>query len=355
MRNNPTILVTGAGAPGIAGTLYALRNNPDDRRFRIITTDINNGTVGQYLGDGFYQLPPPENSDYIPTLREIVKKENIRVIVPQTTREINVLSKQKEELEKDNTRVMVSSYPTIQKANDKHLVLEECKEIGIPFPHYFLVDTRGKLETALKKLRYPERKAVIKPTVSNGMRGLRIISEDVLTLQDFLTQKPAGHYINRENLFRLLGDSFPPMLVSEYIPGHEYTVDVYRNPNGIVVIPRLREQIRSGISFQTRVELREDIVDFSERLAHSLDLLFCFGFQFKMDAAGVPKILECNPRVQGTMIVSHFAGFNMIYYGVKELLGENVEPHQGCIKDKILFSRYWGGIGVEGTHLIGKI
>lgn len=41
MMADVVVLVTGAGAPGIAGTVYALRENPERKRFRIISTDIN--------------------------------------------------------------------------------------------------------------------------------------------------------------------------------------------------------------------------------------------------------------------------------------------------------------------------
>lgn len=49
------VLITGAGAPGIAGTVFALRENPDGKAFRIISTDINENAVGKYLTDNFYQ------------------------------------------------------------------------------------------------------------------------------------------------------------------------------------------------------------------------------------------------------------------------------------------------------------
>jgi carbamoyl-phosphate synthase large subunit len=54
-------------------------------------------------------------------------------------------------------------------------------------------------------------------------------------------------------------------------------------------------------------------------LAHELDLKYAFGFQFKGG-----KLLECNPRVQGTMMASTFAGANIIYSAVKYALGEEV-------------------------------
>ena len=59
MDNVIPIILTGAGCPGIAGTIYSLRNNPDNQKFKIFTTDINRHAVGQYLSDGFKVVPDP--------------------------------------------------------------------------------------------------------------------------------------------------------------------------------------------------------------------------------------------------------------------------------------------------------
>ena len=40
------VIVTGAGAPGIQGTLYSLKQNYDNRSFHVIGTDINDFVVG---------------------------------------------------------------------------------------------------------------------------------------------------------------------------------------------------------------------------------------------------------------------------------------------------------------------
>ena len=51
------ILVTGGGSPGIAGTIYSLKNNYDNRAVDVVCTDAKNNCVGKYLSDKFYQIP----------------------------------------------------------------------------------------------------------------------------------------------------------------------------------------------------------------------------------------------------------------------------------------------------------
>ena len=115
-------------------------------------------------------------------------------------------------------------------------------------------------------------------------------------------------------------EHFDDYLVTEYLPNEEYTIDTFRSAKTIISIPRKRTRIRSGISFETQIETNQKLIDYSNKLALLLDLKYCFGFQFKYDDEGTPKILECNPRVQGTMIASVLAGFNLIFYSIAEAL-----------------------------------
>ena len=356
MKNEITILITGAGAPGIAGTIYSLRNNPDGINFKIVTTDIKNKPVGEFLSESFYSVPPPENKEYISILKQIIKKEKIEVILPQTTREIDVLSQRKEEIRENGANIVVSDNEAIKKANDKYLIIKECEKLGIPYPRYFLINNKKDFLKAIYMLGYPENRVVIKPRLSNGLRGLRIITENIISIEEFLNEKPSTLEINLKNLLSIfVQGGFPELIIEEYLPGEEYTIDMFRNSKGVVIIPRIREAIRSGISFNTKIDLRKDIIEYSQKLADSLDLRYCFGFQFKLDSKGVPKILESNPRVQGTMVASTFAGFNMIYYSVKEALEKGVDLKNVKIKNGIEFKRYWGGIGIDEENFLGRI
>ncbi len=351
-----SVVVTGAGAPGIAGTIYSLKNNPDEMNFRIISTDVKGDPVGRYMADVFYKVPPPEDKEYIYSVKEIVIKEKAKVIIPQTTREIITLSQHLEEFKKIDVSVIVSDYPSLKRANDKYLVIKECEKTNVPYPEYFLIDNEKDFLSSLDKLGYPDNKVIVKPRLSSGLRGLRIINNETLTIKEFLEEKPTGLNIDLDSILKIFRNgTFPEMLVTEYLPGDEYTVDVFRNSNGTVAIPRNRKDIRSGISFDTEIELKDDIIKYSVRLAESLNLKYCFGFQFKMDQANVPKILESNPRVQGTMVASTYAGFNMIYYSVKEALGYSIEISDIEICDNTHIKRYWGAIAIKDENYFGRI
>lgn len=355
MMADVVVLVTGAGAPGIAGTVYALRENPERKRFRIISTDINGDAVGKYLTDSFYQVPSPEEDDYIRSLERIIRDEDVDIIIPQTTREIFILAEHMDHFRGLGVEVVVSPTVSIKTANDKYLLLEKAKQINIPCPRYYLTDSETALRKAAGLLGYPRKKAVVKPRISHGMRGLRILSGESLGVDQLLNSKPEGSEIDLDSLVQILSrGKWPELIVSDYLPGEEYTIDVFRG-SITVVIPRKRRSIRSGISFDAEVELRKDLIEYSTRLAVALNLKYCFGFQFKVSSDGIPKLLECNPRVQGTMVASVMAGFNLIYYAVMEALGVPAAVDAVDIEDGMRFVRYWGGVGVIDGRLIGKV
>jgi len=61
-------------------------------------------------------------------------------------------------------------------------------------------------------------------------------------------------------------------------------------------------------------------------------------------------LLECNPRVQGTMVMSVMAGANIIAAAVRAALGEE-EPEMAVRWDTKLV-RYWGAIGVNESGMV---
>jgi carbamoyl-phosphate synthase large subunit len=344
----PRILVTGAGAPGTKGTLYALYRG--DRPVYTVGVDLNEHAVGRYLVDAFYSVPPPEADGYLDALAAVCTREGVDLVIPQTTREIAVLSRYRGAIEAGGTRVMVSSAEAIEAANDKAAVLRAFEALGLPVPAWRTARTEAELTKAAEALGYPDRSIVVKPPVSNGMRGLRILREAAWDARRFLADKPNGIEIALDDLLRILrrGPAWPDLLVTDYLPGPEYSVDAFRGERLEAAMPRRRDAIRSGISFDTTLlPERRDLIEPTLRAARHLDLRYAFGFQFKEDVDGTPKVLECNPRVQGTMVASVFGGLNAVWLGVREALGEAPDALPAPLRGG-RFQRYWGGLGLDG-------
>lgn len=353
MKSLLRVLVTGVGAPGIRGTLFCLRKGAEAEgvTLHIVGTDINQGTVGSFMVDKFIQIEPPESKKYVNDMLNICVDESVDIVLPQTTRELYPLAWNKHLFEALCIKVMVSDAPVIDRAINKFAVLSEFEALDFPIPNYQMCASMSRFIEIVCKMGYPDVPVAVKPPFSNGMRGFRVLRIGAWNVKRFLEEKPDGSEISLEQFCRDLNGSgeWPELLVMEYLPGPEYSVDAFIGEKVRVAIPRLRQKIRSGISFDTVIEQRTDITQWTLQYGEDVGLRYAFGLQYKLDKDGVPKVLECNPRVQGTMVASYFAGANMIWMSVKELMGE---PVKNVTVTDASFQRYWGGIGLkgDGTH-----
>jgi carbamoyl-phosphate synthase large subunit len=350
--NGLTVLVTGVGAPGTRGTLHCLRNNPAGERVRTAGVDISPDPVGRYLVDVFTSAPAPEDEHYTGKILQFCRAEHVQVIVPQTTREIDRLSRDLPLFTDAGVKVMVAGHRELASANNKLSALRAFEAAGLPVPAYRAADSTDAIRAAAFQLGYPGQPVVVKLPVSNGMRGLRILRQQPVSFTAFVLDKPDTATITLDEFCRICetAERLPELLVCEYLPGDEYSVDAFRGALTEVAVARRRVVIRSGISFVTDVEHDSDIEAQTLGGAEALGLTGVFGFQFKRNHDGKARLLECNPRVQGTMVASALAGANVIWMGVQEILG-NIIDQKPVTPKSARFSRFWGGLSV----LDGKV
>lgn len=342
MDSEVGVLITGAGAPGAPGIIYCL-NQQGDMRLRLVGVDIDEGAVGFSLVDNHYVIPQPETDEFIPKVLDICERENIRVILPLVTRELIPLSKAKKDFNERGVYIPISDEDVMKVLNDKHKLSVRAKEAGVSVPNFHLATNIAELRAYASELGYPDRPVCIKPPISNGMRGLRILDENKDRLELLLSEKPTGVYSTLDEVIAILegADDFPPYLVMEYLPGEEYTIDALADKGEMVVsVPRLRQRIRSGISFDARVVRDKRLIEMTRLLIEGLDIDGVCGFQFRESDEGTPCLIESNPRLQGTVILTAGAGVNIPYLLVRMALGEKIEV--GNIKWGMSIKRYWG-------------
>ncbi len=105
-------------------------------------------------------------------------------------------------------------------------------------------------------------------------------------------------------------------IIQEFIEGTEYTVDAFYNEGKLIQHTiRERVEIRSGISVKSSVVKNDKI---SELVTWISDHLICFhgpvNIQLIKQSNGKLKLIEINPRLAGTSIVTTLAGFNFAEY-----------------------------------------
>lgn len=337
------ILMTGGGAPGAAGIIKCLRK---EKLFKIYVADANADAIGKHLGDHFEQIPLADNPDFVEKLLSICKQHNIHIVMPLVTKELIPLSARVNEFESIGTKVLISTQSSLEIANNKSRLYEFLQWRGIAVPAFHIVETVEQFKEAVTTLGYPEKKVCFKPSLSNGSRGFRIITEDINELDLLFNNKPTATYIRLNTAIDILSSgAFPELLVSEYMPGDEYSVDCLAyHGKSVLIVPRLRKKLTNGISVEGEIIEEKSIIYYCQHLINELQLHGNIGIQVKKADSNEFLLLEINPRVQGTISAALGAGINLPVLAVKQELGLPIATDDLKVKWGIKFSRHWNEV-----------
>ena len=103
----------------------------------------------------------------------------------------------------------------------------------------------------------------------------------------------------------------PDLLVTEFLPGEELSVDCFTDFNRklLFVGPRTRERVQMGISFRsTAVPVTEEIRRIAQAINDAVRLNGAWFFQVKKDRDGRYKLLEFAPGNRAPWACSGTAG-----------------------------------------------
>ncbi|MCK9331029.1 MAG: ATP-grasp domain-containing protein, partial [Candidatus Cloacimonetes bacterium] len=352
-----TVLLTGTGAPGAPGIIKCLKNN-GERNIRIVGVDMNPSCGGKSLVDKFYQVPKAEDNDFIDKIKDICSNEKVDIIIPIVTRELSKFSTHKTDFLKLGIKISVMEEKKLLIANDKRNLFDSLNKSNILLPEYYAVKTLDEVIKAFKKLDYPNKPVCIKTTKGNGSRGIRIVNPQVSKYELFINSKPNSLYISYDELISTLQekDKLDEMVVMEYLPGDEYSVDLLvDNGKTTHVVGRYNSLVSSSIPLGCTLEYREDAIKQAIEICEYLNLDGNIGIDFKYNYNNEPKLMEINPRLTATIVVSAVAGVNFPYLGIKKLLNEkydNAIVQYGIRMIRRYEEVYDDGNGLEIKYLI---
>ena len=348
MPSDINVLMTGAGAPGAAGILKCLHLNPD---IRIIAADANPNAVGRWLngdttGNGFEKIPLAKEKNFIEQMLSICESRSIHVVMPLVTKELIPLAHSKRRFERQETKVLVSDVDSLEIANDKGRLYQFLEWRGIDVPKHKVVENIDQFNSAVQELSAFQKRICFKPCVSNGSRGFRIIANDIDEHDLLFNEKPNSTYISLNDAVRILSlKPFPELLVSEYLPGEEYSVDCLAYHGEVkLILPRVRTKMINGISVEGEFVNDQGIIGYCSEIIRELRLHGNIGVQVKRSSAEKFLIVEINPRVQGTIAAALGAGINLPVLAIKQELGLPIPGDELQVKWGTKFSRYWSEV-----------
>lgn len=335
-----TVLMTGGGAPGAAGILRCLHREPT---FRVIAADARAEVVGRYLAEGFFTIPAAGDPGFTDAVLALCIREKVNVLLPLVTKELIPLAQRAADFQKAGVWLPISPASSLEIANNKSRLYQFLEWRGVPVPTYRVVETVDQFRTALAELGSPAKSVCFKPSVSNGSRGFRVVTEEFSESDLLFNHKPGHTFLRPGDALRILSAaSFPELLVSEYLPGEEYSVDCLANHGEtILAVPRLRRRMTVGISAEGEFVKEESIIRYCTSIIRELQLHGNVGIQVKRSAAGECLVLEINPRVQGTISAGLGAGINLPVLAIKQEMGMMLPPEALSVKWGTRFIRYW--------------
>ena len=337
------ILLTGGGAPGAAGILRCLSEHP---LFHVVAADANPSAVGRYLAEDFAIIPKADDPSFIDAVLSLCRTKNIHVVLPLVTKELIPLSLHTNDFELAGARLLISPTASLEIANDKSKLYQFLQWRGIDLPDFRVAETVEQFTAAVNELGYPKKPICFKPSVSNGSRGFRIIGSNGDEHHLLFNEKPGATFISYEDAVRILSlQPFPELLVSEYLPGEEFSVDcLARQGEALLVVPRLRKKMINGISVEGEFIREDKIIQYCSVILHELQLHGNIGLQVKRSATGKFLLLEINPRVQGTISAAVGAGVNLPALAIKQELNLPITEDELQVKWGTRFSRYWSEV-----------
>jgi len=346
-----TILTTGAGAPGARSIFKALRAGcrAESRNLRLITCDMDNEAYGFHLSDKNYIVPAGGDPSFIDTILEICRIEKPDLLFSWVDPELLNLANHKHRIEKLGTKVVISEPNVIENCINKSRSYEIASGLGLT-PNFVIVEDQKDFEKAVQNLGYPQKPVCFKPIHGHGGRGFRILQPNANRAELLFTEKPNSTITSLEDVLNVFSDiHLPNLMVMEYLPGKEYTVDMLiYNGEPIVTIPRERARVKLGISNIAKLERNEQVISAAEAVARALGLNYNANIQFKLDGKANPKLIEVQPRLAGTTAAVIGAGANLPWLAAKLALGESLP--QMDIKWDTVMKRFLEEVYTDGSY-----
>jgi carbamoyl-phosphate synthase large subunit len=251
------VLVPGAGGAAGIGAIKALRLA--GYRGRVVATDADPLSPGLELADAGTVLPQAAAPDFFERAMEFIRAEEVEAILPTSGFDTPAYAAHQGTLGAAGVIAVGCDRNAMDTCMDKWRFYERIRgEFPVP----------RTCQSPPDDLEFP---CFVKPRRGKGSRGAAVC-RDRRTLEHRLSESD-------------------DLLIQEYLPGLEYTVDVLADLDGrpVIAVPRLRLAVKDGISVRGQV-IHDEIID---------------------DVSGAARFIEVNPRMGGGTFFTALAGVNM--------------------------------------------
>jgi len=251
-------------------------------------------------------FPPEEAMDaYLAVLEEWLERTGARVVIASNDATIALLRRHRARLE-PRVCVALAPEPALAIAISKERTLGVARRLGLRVPREVLVRDPGDVTAALNDIGLP---AVIKPSESwwwNGRDGAR------LSAQLAVTPAEARHAVEAVTRF---GEA---ALFQQLLTGRREAVSFLYDDGKVYArfaqwAKRTSPPLGGNSVLRQSIAIPADIGCQAESLVREINLEGYSEVEFRRDAAGVPYLMEINPRLSASVEVAVRAGVDFPY------------------------------------------
>jgi carbamoyl-phosphate synthase large subunit len=241
------------------------------------------------------------HQNYVKQLLKIVKQNNVKLLIPTVDLDLFILSANRKKFADAGCTVLVSNPEVVNICQDKRQTYKFLRQNGFDTPNTF----NAAQALRNKDINFP---LFLKPWDGYASRGNALVR-------------------NRQEL-AFYTKIIPNCIVQEFIPGLEFTCDVFVDFDLKVrcVVPRNRIETRSGEVSKGKIIKNMKIM---RRTAELVKLLGAgpgvITVQMILTKGNKIKFIEINPRFGGGVPLSIEAGADFPKWILAQLAGKN--PH----------------------------
>lgn len=281
---------------------------------KVFTTDSNPELAAACrVSDGFFKVPRVTENNYIETLIELVKANNIKLIIPTIDTELLIFANNRTLFESIGVAILVSDYEVVKVFRDK-------RETHTFFNKYSI---NTAVEYTKDNYKLP---LYIKP-----IDGSRSVDNYIIKQESDLIEY---HFSNEKLMFL------------EYLDHSiftEYTIDLYydKHHNLKSLVPRKRIEVRDGEVNKAITEKTFFIDDLTQKMKFIKGFRGCITLQvFVNDATNAIYGIEINPRFGGGYPLSYLAGANFPKWIIQEYFCDTAIEEYNQWENNLLMLRY---------------
>lgn len=263
-----------------------------------------------------HQVPPITSGQYIGALLDLVRREEIDLLIPLIDNELVALSVAREQFTEAGCGAIISSPEVVHTCRDK------LATYGFLTRHQIDTPRTWTPEELLRRDRH-DYPYFLKPRFGSASKGNSVL----------MNQADMEAFVPR----------VPDAIIQEFVEGVEHTLDVYTGLDGVprCVVPRERVEVRGGEVTKARTVRHEGIIQTGVRVATALG--GCMGLitiQLILTPDGRIRVIEINPRFGGGVPLAIHAGADFPRWLLMEWLGQKPRIRLDHFKDGVLMLRY---------------